>query len=221
MRGGRVHALTAPWLVACAVSALISGRASAASTTPAAPDWTSSAAHAARRDVDRFGWYVPDFAKLQTGGFAGLFSVGTGYAAFDDILNVSLLYGYVPEWHAEVSVHSLHLTAAGRPFDFELRPLRVVPIYLGAGLLHTWGEDYFVRLPERYASGYYPPTGLHWTAHIGTEIDYVPRGGLFERHGVYAELTTVDTLFFAYVENRATLGVVDAVGLGFGYRAAF
>jgi hypothetical protein len=177
--------------------------------------------HGAERDVDRLGWYVPDFAKLQSGGYAGLVTAGFGYAAFDDILNVSFLYGYTPEEFAGIPVHSGHLVLSGRPFELSIQRFRLIPIYLGVGALVTWGEGYFLKLPERYSSGYYPPTGVHWSAHAGIEANYAPADGAFERHGVYAELTTIDTFLTRYVQNSETLGPEDVVSVALGYRAAF
>ena len=37
---------------------------------------------------DPHGWLLPDFAKLQTGGFIGLVTAGIGYGVFDDVINV-------------------------------------------------------------------------------------------------------------------------------------
>jgi hypothetical protein len=174
------------------------------------------------RDVDRLGWAVPDFAKAQTGGFVGLFALGGGYAAFDDILNATLLYGHTPKFHAGVTVHAFHLALSARPFEVRSAAVRFVPIYAGAGLLFNPDGDLFVGVPEHYpTSDYYPPTALHWTAHLGTELDYAPRVGPFERHGLYFELVALDTYIFGYFENPETLDPVDAIGSAIGYRAAF
>jgi hypothetical protein len=176
------------------------------------------------RDRDPHGWLVPDFGKLQTGGFVGMVTVGFGYAVFDDVLNAGAHYGYTPERHAGLDVHTMHFTLDVRPFELRLGDVRWVPGYLGVGLLHVWGDRYFSDLPDRYATvdgAYYPPTALHWTAHLGTELDWLPRFGFFERHGFYYELATIDTFAFAYVENRETVGLTDALSSTFGYRAAW
>jgi hypothetical protein len=169
---------------------------------------------------------VPDFFKLHTGGYAGLIGAGVGYSAFDDVLNVALLYGFAPASEAGENTHTLHLTLAVRPFDVRLGRFRLLPIYAGGGLLYVFGSEFFTRVPERYprtsgAFGYYPPTALHWTAHVGAELDWLPRSGFFERHGAYAEITTLDSFLFSNLENRETVDVTDAVAIGIGYRAAF
>jgi len=177
-----------------------------------------------QRDRDPHGWLVPDFGKLQTGGFVGMVSVGVGYAVFDDVLNAGAQYGFTPNSLAGHDVHTLHFTLDVRPFELRMGDFRWVPGYLGAGLLHVWGERYFSDLPDRYASidgSYYRPTALHWTAHLGTELAFMPHSGFFERHGFFYELATLDTCAFAYHENRETVELTDALSSTFGYRAAW
>jgi hypothetical protein len=176
------------------------------------------------RDTDALGWFVPDFFRVQTGGWVGLVVVGTGYAAFDDVLNVSLHYGFTPADYAGTNVHTVSFEVLVRPFDLRVEDLRFVPVYFGPGLLYAWGDDFFTTVPDRYAqidSRYYPPTSLHWTARFGTEIDYVPRSGFFERHGLYYEATLLGAYFELYTENRETLDLIDVFGGAIGYRAAF
>lgn len=178
----------------------------------------------AERDRDPGGWYLPDYGRLQTGGFTGLVALGLGYAAFDDILNVTLLYGFTPEVHAGHDVHSLELALDGRPFDIRVEAVRFVPVYVGVDLLYAFGDSYFVRVAERYRridETYYPPTALHWGVHLGAEVDWIPPAGFVERHGLYYEAGTVDTFLFAYAENPDRLTVWDALASTIGYRAAW
>lgn len=175
-----------------------------------------------RRDSDALGWWAPDYVKLQTGGYAGLAAAGVGYAAFDDVLNASLLYGYVPALAAGRTVHSLHFALHGRPVELRFGPVRWIVSYAGIGVLHTWGDRYFILLPARYAGGYYSPTGLHLTGHLGTEVDLVAGGAsIFERHGLYLELCALEFYVRRYLRNPDSLGLSEVVSLAFGYRLAF
>jgi len=198
------------WLIAAAL--LLPRNAAAADD-----EWT-------KRDRDRHGWYAPDFARLGTGGYQGLTNINIGYAAFSDVLNWSLGYGYTPSFVADRTVHSFDTTLSIRPIDIRYRDVRIVPGYFGAGLLFGTGDGYFLVTPSRYrdiSRMYYPPTAVHWTAHLGVEIDWLPKGGFFERHGGFVELRTLDSYFVSYLQNRNTLHVYDALATAFGYRVAF
>jgi hypothetical protein len=150
-----------------------------------------------------------------------MFVVGTGYAIFNDVLNLSVHYGFTPTEHAGSDVHAFSFEALVRPVDLRLGDFRIVPLYLGPGLLYVWGDEYFSRLPERYEHT------TAYTAHVsaldgaGIELDWLPPSGPFERHGLYYEVTMLDTYFNFYRENPETLDPLDMFGGAIGYRAAF
>jgi hypothetical protein len=176
------------------------------------------------RDHDRLGWYIPDLAKLQVAGYLGTVGVGLGYAAFDDVLNVSLYYGFTPASVAGHPVHTSKLAFDVRPFELRAGDVRFVPAYVGGGLLYAFGGEFFTRLPARYRridSRYYPPTAIHWLLQAGVEVDYVPRRGPFERHGLYYEVVALDSYAFSYFENPERLRLVDVFSSSIGYRLAF
>lgn len=177
-------------------------------------------ARSSKRDDDGLGFPVPDFAKLQSGGFAGAVALGLGYAALDDVLNAGVFYGYVPPARGR-SVQSLHFVLSLRPGEAQFAAARWLPLYAGFGALCTWGPGYFVTPPARYPAGYYYPTALRLTAHIGSELDWLSERGAFERHGFFVELTTLDIFLFAYVENPHLVDLNDIVSTSLGYRAAF
>ena len=196
------------------LASLSLARPAQADAQTSSTDMNRAEIHREDRDRDRLGWYVPDFARLQVAGFLGVVGVGFGYAVFDDVLNVSLSYGFSPSAHSGKSVHAGRLALDVRPFDLRLDAFRLVPVYLGGSVLYAFGNEYFTRLPDRFARldrYYYPPTALHWGAHLGLELDYVPSRGPIERHGLYYELVTVDSYLSSFLENSSSLG----------YRCAF
>lgn len=213
-------------LAAIAAAVLVDARSASAEEHAASPATSPATSNDdwKLRDRDRLGWYVPDFARLQTGGYHGLVNIQLGYAAFDDMLNWSIGYGYTPPFEAERHVHSFDTTLSFRPFDLRYRDMRLVPVYVGAGLLFGTGDGYFLVTPKRYHQydpQYYPPTAVHWTAHLGIELDWLPKSGFFERHGAFIEVRTLDTYLFTYVDNAKTVGLHEVASTGFGYRAAF
>jgi hypothetical protein len=175
------------------------------------------------RDVDRIGWWAPDFVKLQTGGYIGLFAVGLGYAMLDDVINVTLSYGNTPSFAAGTSTRALHGDLTLRPVDVQMEMMRLVPFYIGGGALYVFGDEFFVRVPERYRDpSYYQPTALHPTLHAGLELDYVPGPeSLIERHGVYVELRTIGMFLSVLAQNPEAVEIHEVFASGLGYRMAF
>lgn len=202
-----------------ALSSLLSLGVLVATTSVLADEGRAEAAD--ERNADPFGPWVPDYARVQTGGYLGTIGIGVGYGAFDDVLNVGLLYGYT---HDDVvgGVHAIQLMLSARPFDLRVgREFRIVPAYFGVGVLGTWGERYYLDLPDRYPSDYYRPNAAFPVFHLGLEVDYLPGCTAFERHGLFAELTFLEYYVGRYFRNPDTIDLVDAVGLALGYRAAF
>lgn len=176
------------------------------------------------RDRDRLGWYVPDYARLQTGGYLGMLGVGLGYAAFGDRLNVSLLYGHTPADQAGHAVNEAKLSLDYRPLELRFGRFRLVPASLGAGLMYAFGREYFTVVPARYRridTNYYPPTTLHWMVQLGLELDYAPERGPFERHGLFYEVVTLDSYAVSLIENPKRVRVIDVLASTVGYRVAF
>jgi hypothetical protein len=174
------------------------------------------------RRGDRLGWAVPDFVQFQSGGWLGAMNVAIGFAAAADIVNLSAGFGYTPGRVAGQDVHNADVTLV-------LRPLRIagpgrwalVP-ELGASVMYVFGDEYHVQTPGRYpSSGYYQPTALHWLAHVGIELTWEPRGGLFTRHALFYRAAALDTFAQSWLENRDRLDLTDALSGAIGYRADF
>ncbi len=172
------------------------------------------------RDRDALGPWVPDYARLQTGGFVGVVAVGIGYAAFDDVLNIALHYGYTPFETGDV--HSVELSVSARPFELAAGQARLVPIYIGLGALGTWGARYYLDLPNRYpGSRYYPPNAVQPVGFLGIEADWVPTRSVIERHGLFFEVKTLAGYTLRYARNPDVVDFEDIVSAAVGYRIAF
>lgn len=177
-----------------------------------------------RRNHDRLGWLVPDYAVAQTGGFIGLLTVGVGYALFGDRLNLGLAYGISPAFHSGRTVSSMHLGAGVRPLEVKLPGDWSFVPYLGGGFLVAFGSDYFWSQPARYDaydSGYYPPTAWHFTVHLGLEVDFGAPSPAFERQGVFWEARTLDRFLVDWLSNTEVIQPWEAWSSAFGYRLAF
>ena len=101
--------------------------------------------------VDRLGWYVPDYAKLQTGGYLGVVTVGAGYTAFD-LLDLDLYYGFVPAAVGGVDVHTPAARVGLHVKGVCLTPtLRWKYLHGGVGMLFGFGDGFFLSPPPRPA----------------------------------------------------------------------
>ena len=174
-------------------------------------------------DRDRLGFAVPDYARLQTGGFLGMFTVGVGYSAFRDILNIGVSYGFVPRYQGAPAVHLGSAALSVRPLRFAVDRERiwVYPLYLGAGVLAASGKNVFLSQPDVYPSGYYAPTALHYFLLFGAEAALRQHSDrFFTRHSLFVEAVTIDQYLDALQQNRE-FQLYDAFSTAFGYRASF
>lgn len=168
-------------------------------------------------------WLVPDFAKIQTGSYAGLFTSGAGYTFLKRRLDVSLLFGVAPNFHSGNTVYLFEFAADVRPFDLPAGPLRVVPVFIGPGVIYSPNAELFVSVPDRYPTkAYYPPTALMWMMRLGTEFDLVPASASWvKRHGLYAQATVLFRYAELFFNNPGSVSLTDVIGGGIGYRIEF
>jgi hypothetical protein len=173
---------------------------------------------------DRFGWAVPDYARLQTGGFLGLVNVAVGYSALRDVLNFQLEYGFVPAFDKESSAHFGAGLLLVRPLRFAFGPRErfwVYPAYVGGGVMVASASGLFIRQPDVYPPGYYPPNGFHFVALLGSEFAFRPNAGQFAtRHALTVEFITIDQYLDAINQNRS-MSPFGAFSTALGYKLGF
>ncbi len=175
---------------------------------------------AAEGSLSRLHFLVPDQAKVQFAGALGLLSAGPGYAFARRRLELDLLVGWVPESIAGADLVTLTAKGTWLPWTVAVQDWRLRPVTLGLALTYTAGDRFFVLLPERYPSGYYPiPTALRATLAAGGTLGRAV--GLLQEAGVYWELVAVDTPFAYWVANRRTVPVASVFSLALGLRAQF
>lgn len=163
-------------------------------------------------------WYLPDQAKLQLAGAIGFLSPGAGYALLDRRVELDLFLGYAPESLAGVELWSLTGKVTWFPWRVGLgRGWSARPLSLAAQLTYTFGDRFFVFLPERYGPEYYPlPTALRAGLALGTAIGR-PAGRL-EHLGAYAEVVAVDLPLAYLFSNLGTVRASEVLSLALGVR---
>jgi hypothetical protein len=173
---------------------------------------------------DRFGWWVPDYARLQTGGFLGLVNVAAGYSALRDVLNFQVEYGFVPAFEKESHAHFGAALLLIRPWrlGFGARErFWLYPVYLGGGGMVASSAGLFVEQPSVYPEGYYPPNGFHFVALLGLEFAFRPDAGQFAaRHALTVEVITIDQYLDAISQNRS-MSPFSAFSTALGYKLGF
>ena len=123
-------------------------------------------------DSSKYKMFIPDYVKLQFGGGIGFMSTGLGYTFFDHKLDVSLFYGYIPKCFTADDLHSVSLQFTGKLFKFDLNEkVEVLPLNFGIFAHHTYGSEFWIKLPDHYPEGYYwwyP--GINAGMFVGGEI---------------------------------------------------
>ncbi|MBZ4418929.1 hypothetical protein [Myxococcus sp. RHSTA-1-4] len=151
-------------------------------------------------------WYVPDHASLQLAGSIGLLSAGPGWAFLDEAVEAGLLLGWAPPLVAGEDFLTLTLKGQWHPFRVEWRGWSLRPLTVGMLFSYTFGDAYFVRLPDRYPDGYYWfKTGLRPALLVGGGAGRpVPALGLRLLEG-YFELVATDYRTIHFVQDPGTV----------------
>jgi len=162
---------------------------------------------------------IPDYAKLQFAGGIGLVSVGVGYTFFHQKLDISMFYGYVPKAFSVDDLHSISLQSTFKFFSIKTKHhIEILPLNIGWFAHHTFGNEYWVKLPDNYPEGYYWwSPGRNAGVFLGGEI----------KTKLFANKTPASgTAFYVRVGSRglylaskfgnSSIPLSDIIELGFG-----
>ena len=170
-------------------------------------------------DSTRYGKFLPDYAKLQYAGGIGFMSAGLGYTFVDHRIDVSFFYGYVPEWFTVDDLHSVSLQFTAKLIRIKTKKnIEILPLNIGWYLHHTFGNEFWVKLPDNYPKDYYwwspgRNAGVFLGGEIKTKIlaNKTPASGL----AFYTRIGTRG-LYLASKFGNSSIPVKDIVELGFG-----
>lgn len=170
-------------------------------------------------DSTTYKKFIPDYVKLQFAGGIGFLSAGVGYTFFKDKLDISLFYGYIPEYFTVDDLHSISLQFTSKLLKYNLTDnIKVLPLNFGMFAHHTFGSEYWVRLGDKYPKGYYwwypaVNAGLFLGAEIKTKLfaNKTPASGT----AFYIRIGTRG-LYLASKMDNSTIPVKDIIELGFG-----
>lgn len=107
-------------------------------------------------DSAKFKGFLPDYVKLQFAGGIGFVSLGVGYTFFKQKLEVSYFYGYVPKLVSTDDLHSVSLQLTAKLLRFKVnKTIELMPLNFGWFIHHTFGSEYWIKLPSNYPEKYY------------------------------------------------------------------
>lgn len=162
---------------------------------------------------------LPDYVKLQYAGGIGFLSAGVGYTFIDHRIDVSVFYGYVPTWFTVDDLHSVSLQFTAKLIRIKAsETIEILPLNIGWYLHHTFGNEYWVKLPDNYPDEYYWwSPGRNAGVFIGGEIktkllaNKTPASGL----AFYVRAGTRG-LYLSSKYGNSSIPMSDIIELGFG-----
>ncbi len=163
--------------------------------------------------------FLPDYYKFQYAGGIGFVSAGIGYGFFNERIDISYFYGYVPQWFSKNDLHSVSLQLTGKPI--KLNPndkTEFYPLNIGIFLHHTFGSEYYIILPDHYPEDYYwwapgRTGGLFIEGQLKYKLNTT--GKMFSELGLYYRIVTRGIYLTSKFSN-ASIPLEDIFSLGLG-----
>lgn len=108
----------------------------------------------------RRGWnaLIPTHAKLQYAGNMGLLSVGIGWEyGKHKQWETEILFGYLPKYESDRHKFTFTLKENYIPWRLRLKekPVSIEPLLCGLYFNSIFGDEFWIKEPDRYPSGYY------------------------------------------------------------------
>lgn len=160
----------------------------------------------------------PDQAKVQLAGLLGLLSAGGGWDLARERLELDVLVGWVPARHAGDDLVTVTGKLTWLPWRASLgRRWSLRPLTASLAVTHTTGDQFWVRLPDRYPPRYYElPSALRASFSIGGTVG---RGvGRLREVGLYWEVVAGDVPLASLIMNRDAVSPRDVFSVALGLR---
>ena len=162
---------------------------------------------------------IPDYVKLQFAGGIGFLSIGVGYTFWDDKIDITGFYGYVPKFVSAEDLQNISIQLTVKPIKFNLsKNIKILPLNFGFFSHYTYGQEFWIKLPDNYPKGYYwwqpgRVTGIFIGGEIKTDLfaSKTPASGT----AFYTRLGT-RILYLSSKFGNSSIRTKDIVELGFG-----
>lgn len=163
--------------------------------------------------------FYPNHYKVQFAGGIGFLSAGFGYDFFNNRVDISYFYGYVPEWFSEEDLHSVSLQLSGKPFRIDINSkFDYYPLNIGMFIHHTFGDEYYLTLPDHYPEEYYwwypgRTGGLFLEGQLNYQFKEPDQ--IFSEIGFYYRMVTRGVYLTSKFSN-SSIPLEDIFSLGLG-----
>lgn len=179
----------------------------------------TSNASLAQTNLGKWDWLAPDYVKLQFAGGIGFVSGGVGYTFVDHRIDATVFYGFVPKSFSIDELHSISVQFTAKLIRINLSEnYQLLPLNFGWYLHHTFGDEYWIKLPPHYPPEYYWwSPGRNAGVFIGGELktkwlaSKTPASGI----ALYVRAGTRG-LYLASKFGNSSVPVSDIIELGFG-----
>lgn len=169
---------------------------------------------------------IPTHGKIQYAGNMGFLSFGTGWDyGKRNQWETDLFFGFIPKYSSDHTKITFTLKQNYLPWSIDVTPkLAIIPFTCGLYFNTVFGEEFWVKEPERYPAGYYGfSSKIRSHVYIGQQIllDINPNQRHFAKSiALFYELSTCDLYLISAVTNRY-LRPRDYLSLSFGIKLQF
>ena len=167
----------------------------------------------------RSSW-LPQDAVVQYAGSIGFLSVGVGYGFGKGKFDADILLGYLPKQIGGDHIWTAALKANWLPFQLNLDDnFSLIPLTSGLMISHTFGNKYFVLLPDRYPPNYYKfSTAVHLYYQLGSRVQFQLWEDKIPEMAFFYELNSSMESTISYIQNPQALSLSDIFNLSLGLR---
>jgi hypothetical protein len=157
----------------------------------------------------------PDYYNAQFAGNIGFISVGAGYSFWNNRINSSILYGFVPHCIGGTTIHTFASRNNLNVFNFKVNTTLSINPYLNLGVNFEPGQHSDLKLPKKYPEGYYATNSFYYPIGIGLKINTQRTLLTQKKASYYIEIGTLATyLFYDFISNQQLTGNIVSLAYG-------
>ncbi len=162
-------------------------------------------------------WYSPDYLKTQYAGNIGYISFGAGYQWWKQKAQIDFLYGYVPQFKGNATIHTFSIKNTFRLYQFKIKQKYNLSPVFGFSVSFEPGENSYARIPDRFPDGYYMTNSIYGCINIGLKSTFtLKKEHFFSAVEPYFEANTlVDYLYYNIKAQQYWEEEIWSFALGF------